>query len=306
MNVEVRHLRAVVALAGAESFTVAAAMLGTTQPTLSRTIAQLEEILETRLVARTTRELELTRAGRRFVDFARELLERLDDTVADLREAEPAPLRLGWAWAGFGRHTVPLLKRWKREHAEPLEYSRPADPLRALRDGAVDAAVLRSSPPAAAPADLRTTRLFTERLVAAVSADDVRAQSGSVRLADLASGAVAVCATAPTATARLWDDADTAPRTITVANTDEWLTRIAVGEAVGVTAEATTHDHQSPEVVYLPIEDAPPVAVDLVWPAEDAHAQAGAFAAFAGAYFRELIGASTPPLVLSDETLPAR
>lgn len=297
MNVEIRHLRAVVAVAEAESFTVAAAMLGTTQPTLSRTIAQLEEILGTRLVARTTRELALTPAGERFVDSARDLLTRLDDTVADLREDEPSPLRLGWAWAGFGRHTVPLLKRWKRERGQSLEYSRPDDPLRALRGGSIDAAVIRSSPPASVSDELRTTRLFTERLVAALPAEDPLALAGTVRLADLVSGAVAVCATAPTATARLWDDADTTPRTITVANTDEWLTRIAVGEAVGVTAEATTHDHQSPEVAYLPIEDAPPVAVDLAWPAEDAHPLAESFAAFAGDYFQELIGASTPPLV---------
>lgn len=76
--------------------------------------------------------------------------------------------------------------------------------------------------------------------------DPLRALPGAVRPADLASGAAAVCATAPTATARLRDGADSTARTIRVANTDEWLTRIAVGGAVGITAEATTHDYQSP------------------------------------------------------------
>lgn len=128
--------------------------------------------------------------------------------------------------------------------------------------------------------------------------DPLRALPGAVRPADLASGAAAVCATSPTATAPLRDGADSTPRTIRVANTDEWLTRIAVGGAVGVTAEATTHDHQSPEVAYLPIQDAPPVAVDLALPAEDDHPQAEAFAAFVGAYFQELIDASSPPLML--------
>lgn len=38
MNVELRHLRALVTLAESDSFTTAAAILDTTQPTLSRTI----------------------------------------------------------------------------------------------------------------------------------------------------------------------------------------------------------------------------------------------------------------------------
>lgn len=84
MNAEIRHLRAVTPLAEAESFTVTAAMLGTTQLTLSRTLTQLEKILEIRLVACTTWEHSLTPAGERFVASARDLLASHDDTVADL------------------------------------------------------------------------------------------------------------------------------------------------------------------------------------------------------------------------------
>lgn len=108
-----------------------------------------------------------------------------------------------------------------------------------------------------------------------------------------------MCATAPTVTEALWHGVDRSPSTVTVANTEEWFTRIAVGEAVGVTAEATTHHHHAPEVAYVPIDDAPPVEATLMWPAIGAHPQAQDFAHFAQDYFGRLIDRSTPPLVLT-------
>ncbi|MEY7972100.1 LysR family transcriptional regulator [Saccharomonospora xinjiangensis] len=298
MNVELRHLRALVALGESDTFTTAAAVLRTTQPTLSRTITQLEEIAGVRLVERTTREMSFTPAGRRFCATAREVLSTLDNALAELCHAE-APLRLGWAWVGLGRHTVPLLQKWKRDHAGTIELSRPHDPVEAIRRDDIDAALVRTSIPSPEPLpDLAMMTLFTEKLVAAIAADDSRAEKNAVTLAELAEGPVAVCATAPTVTSHLWDHTGRTVRTITVANTEEWLTRISVGDAVGVTAEATTYNHQVPDVVYRPIEDSPPVEVALAWPATNPHPHVHAFAQFARDYFARLLDISTPPFVL--------
>ena len=66
--------------------------------------------------------------------------------------------------------------------------------------GAIDAALIRSSPPKRAIGPgLERLPLFTERLVVSVTSSDSRARQESVTLADLADGPVAVCATAPTA-----------------------------------------------------------------------------------------------------------
>ena len=51
----------------------------------------------------------------------------------------------------------------------------------------------------------------------------------------------------------------------TVRGVDEWLTVIAAGQAVGVSAEATARQHSRPGVVYRPVRDAEPVPVLLAW-----------------------------------------
>ncbi len=46
---------------------------------------------------------------------------------------------------------------------------------------------------------------------------------------------------------------------------EEWLTAIAAGEAVGLTAEATTTQHPRAGVTYRRVRDAPSVDVRLAW-----------------------------------------
>src|ERR1700734_401174 len=67
MNVELRQLRCLVAIADAGTFTDAAIDLGISQAAASRTIASLETALGVRLLRRTTRQVSLTAAGSRGV-----------------------------------------------------------------------------------------------------------------------------------------------------------------------------------------------------------------------------------------------
>lgn len=249
MTVEIRHLRALVALAQADTYTTAAAMLGTTQPTLSRTITQLEELTGAQLVQRTTRHMDLTAAGMQFAETAESMLQQLDAALETLRVPAETPLRLGWAWAGFGKHTVPLLNQWKEQHGQSVQMSRPSDPLQELINGDIDMALIRRSPPTDQPIDgVVTQTLFTEELVAVMPANDPRSKQATVQLTDFTNDTVAMCATAPTVTAQLWSSIGPIPQTITVANTEEWLTNIAMGEAVGITAAAALHNHRNTDV----------------------------------------------------------
>src|ERR1700693_3264486 len=64
-GMELRHLRYFVAVAEAESLTLAAtAKLHTSQPSLSRQIRDLEEEIGAQLLTRKARGIELTPAGR--------------------------------------------------------------------------------------------------------------------------------------------------------------------------------------------------------------------------------------------------
>src|SRR6202162_6111778 len=72
VGMELRHLRYFVAVAEAGSLTVAAARkLHTSQPSLSRQIRDLEDEVGVQLLTRRARGIELTPAGRAFLDPAR-------------------------------------------------------------------------------------------------------------------------------------------------------------------------------------------------------------------------------------------
>src|SRR6202451_4921219 len=79
VEMELRHLRYFVAVAEAGSLTVAAAQrLHTSQPSLSRQIRDLESELGAQLLTRRARGIELTPAGRTFLDHARSLLAQVE------------------------------------------------------------------------------------------------------------------------------------------------------------------------------------------------------------------------------------
>ena len=89
---ELRHLRYFVAVAEAGSLTVAAEQtLHTSQPSLSRQIRDLESELGAQLLTRRARGIEVTPAGRAFLDHARLVLSQVDAaSEAARRVAHPS------------------------------------------------------------------------------------------------------------------------------------------------------------------------------------------------------------------------
>jgi len=91
-EMELRHLRYFVAVAEAGNLTLAAEQkLHTTQPSLSRQIRNLEEEVGAQLLTRRARGIELTPAGRAFLDHARLVLSQVEAAIeAARRVAHPS------------------------------------------------------------------------------------------------------------------------------------------------------------------------------------------------------------------------
>lgn len=267
MDVELRQLRCLVAIVDEGTFTDAAISLAVSQAAVSRTLAALERELGVRLLRRTSREVVPTVTGLRVLTHARRVLAEADALVLEATSGH-AHLRIGYAWSALGRHTLTFQRRWSDQHPETeLHLLRVNSPTAGLAEGAADLAVVRR-----ALDDRRFDSAIVglERRFCALAGGDPLARRRSVRLADLSSRTLLIDRRTGTTTAQLWP-ADSRPATEETQDVDDWLTVIATGRAVGVTAEATANQYPRPGVVYRPVRDAEPIAVRLAWWREDPH-----------------------------------
>jgi LysR family transcriptional regulator, carnitine catabolism transcriptional activator len=85
-EVNSRQLAAVLAIAEYRSFIAAAAHLGISQPALTLTLKRLEKSLGLPLFQRSTRQVQITAAGREFVAMAERVLADLKLGMSSLRE----------------------------------------------------------------------------------------------------------------------------------------------------------------------------------------------------------------------------
>ena len=81
------ELRAFIAVGELRSFALAARALHLSQPALSRRIASLEDTLQLRLFDRTSRNVELTVLGRRFLAEIKVYVDGIERSIVGLRDA---------------------------------------------------------------------------------------------------------------------------------------------------------------------------------------------------------------------------
>src|ERR1700676_4929032 len=119
-SMDLRHLRYFVAVAEERHFTRAAERLGIKQPPLSLQIKQLEQEIGTPLFRRLTRGVELTAPGTLLLDEARQILEQVERTKANVRNrarGETGHIRVGFAGATYFQPRVPgLIQGYRRRY----------------------------------------------------------------------------------------------------------------------------------------------------------------------------------------------
>ncbi len=147
---ELRHLRYFVAVAEEGSLTVAAEKrLFTAQPSLSRQIRDLEQEVGTALLIRGARGVELTPAGRVFLDHARIALLQVEAAGEAARLAARPPKAsfvIGFL-TGYEMEWLPALMSILREELPNIEVvvrsEQSPDLANALMRGRLDVAFLR-------------------------------------------------------------------------------------------------------------------------------------------------------------------
>lgn len=119
---EIRQLRAFVAIAESGTFTAGALRVHVTQAAISMQIRQLETELGAKLFIRAPRRVILTEAGEHLLQRARAILREHDaaqDEIAELAGAEKGRLRIGTSSATVATDILPkLLRELHKQHSQ--------------------------------------------------------------------------------------------------------------------------------------------------------------------------------------------
>lgn len=238
-DVELRHLRYVIAVADDLSFTRAAARLHIAQPALSQQIRQLEDRVGTTLVVRRPR-VSLTPAGDAFVAAARRAVahvQQAGETARRIAAGTRAVVHVGLASSAALTAIPAIVKRFMALNPDvevALHELHSAEQVESLRQGSLDVAVLRE---AVVDPSLESHELVRESFALLMSAGAARRRGGG-NLSRYASEPFILFArrTAPTLYEQivsLCHEAGFAPRVVHEMN--EWHTIAAlVGAGLGV------------------------------------------------------------------------
>lgn len=121
MKTTLDELQAFVAVVDTGSITAAAEQLGMTISAASRSLGRLEEKLQTTLLRRTTRRLELTEEGEAFLRQARAILAAVDQAEEQMAARRLRPvgrLRVDAATPFMLHVVVPLLEGFRARYPE--------------------------------------------------------------------------------------------------------------------------------------------------------------------------------------------
>lgn len=121
MKTTLDELQAFVAVVDTGSITAASELLGLTISATSRTLGRLEEKLQTTLLRRTTRRLELTEEGDTFLQHARAIIASVDEAEEQMAARRMRPvgkLRVDAATPFMLHVLVPLIAQFRENYPE--------------------------------------------------------------------------------------------------------------------------------------------------------------------------------------------
>ena len=174
LPVDVRQLRSFIAVAEELNFSRAASRLNISQPSLSEQIRVLETTVRVPLVWRTSRQVELTPAGRAFLEDARSTLRQMEAAVAAAKgqaALSAKNLRLGFVDSAIYGILPPLIRAYRDRHPDvqlSLREMASQQQVEAIAAAQLDVGLLY---PETIRADIAFKQLRRERILLAMPFD---------------------------------------------------------------------------------------------------------------------------------------
>lgn len=264
MNIQIRHVRAFIAVASEKNFARAAKRLNVSQPALSQTIIQFEESLGFPIFERTTRSVSLTRAGEKVLERALQLGDAVDRFFGDMRSLQSAlrnELRVGFMIGTAVQFIPTIVREFERARPEAslcLKEFDFSDPSAGLRDDLVDCAIIR--PPVGLD-DLKIVEIAREKCVACFPIGHRLEGGATVALEDILDEPIIA-----SATPGIWRDywlateyrkGRVAKVAFEASTVESELQAVASGKGISITAESTAKFYRRPGVIFKPISDMP-------------------------------------------------
>jgi len=189
---ELRHLRYFIGVAHHLNYSEASRRLHVAQPAISQTILYLEEELGVKLMLRTKRTVQLTRAGSAFLHEAEQILTHANEAGQIARRAargETGSLGIGFFGTASGPFLPSLVQSYRQNFPDvqlQLYEMTPDQQLAAFDDGRIDLGFSRKIPPDRR-AEFEEENVYTDELGVALCRIHRLAGQKVVRLKSLAS-----------------------------------------------------------------------------------------------------------------------
>ncbi|GGN99209.1 LysR family transcriptional regulator [Actinoplanes lobatus] len=274
-----RHeIEVFLALAEELHFGEAGRRLGITTTRVSQVVRVLERRVGVRLFDRTSRRVTLTPTGRQLYEDLKPAYDGVREAVARAvahGRGLTGTLRVGYVGAAAGQLVMNAAIRFRRGHPDCAVEAREVQSggaVERLHTDQID--VLVGCLPLDGPGLTVGPVLLTEQRMLAVPAGHPFARAANLSIKDL--GRVHLIA-APCSLPTRPADGD-AP---TAETFQEVLTLVGAGQGAFVVGEHVTRFYARPDVVYVPLRDAPPLCWGPVWPTGRETAKVRAFTAAA-------------------------
>jgi DNA-binding transcriptional LysR family regulator len=188
MGMELRHLEALVEVVRQGGFSAAARRLGTTQPTISKAVRQLEHDVGAPLLTRLGGAVRLTDAGEAVIRRAGAMLaerEHLQSELAGLRGLVRGRLRLGLPTLGSSVLFAPLFAAYRQRYPE-IEIELHEQGSRRLEEAVRSGEIEMGATLQPVPADFAWQLVRDEPMMALLPIGHPLAGRKTVRLKELA------------------------------------------------------------------------------------------------------------------------